>query len=130
MTPEKYLKETANTDLTSYNVPAERAADVAEGIHYAMGICTEAGEVMDIFKKNMMYGKPVDELNLKEELGDLLWYISGFCRHYGFAIEELMEMNINKLKARYPEKFTEEKALNRDLDAEKVALTGVKQTVD
>ena len=91
-------------------------------LHAAMGMTTEAGEFMDALKKHAMYGKPLDFVNLKEEVGDLLWYVALACTSLGVPIEEIMATNIAKLRARYPEKFTEKAALTRDLAAERRVL--------
>ena len=82
-------------------------------LHAAMGITTEAGEFVDPLKKHIFYGKELDTENLKEELGDLLWYIGIACDTLGVTVREVMEANIAKLRKRYPEQFTEEDALER-----------------
>ena len=87
-----------------------------------MGLVTEAGEFQDMLKKHVFYGKPLDEVNLKEEIGDLLWYCAIALEALDTDFEAVMETNINKLKARYPEKFTEDKAENRDLVKEREIL--------
>ncbi len=62
----------------------------------------------------MFYGKPLDENNLKEEAGDILWYIAGpLCRALGCTLDEIAQINVNKLRARYPEKYTDAAALAR-----------------
>jgi NTP pyrophosphatase (non-canonical NTP hydrolase) len=91
-------------------------------LHMALGMVTEAGEFADVYKKSLAYNKPIDYINLKEELGDMLWYIANFCTLQGWTMKEVMDINIKKLEARYPEKFTEDKAINRDLEAERKIL--------
>lgn len=91
-------------------------------LHAAIGMVTESGEFIDALKKNIFYDKPLDIVNLKEELGDLLWYVALAIRILGEDFEQIMETNINKLKARYPEEFTEHHALNRDLNKEREIL--------
>lgn len=91
-------------------------------LHMALGMSTEAGEFLDVFKKKLAYKKDIDYINLKEELGDQMWYIANFCNLQGWNMEDVMDINLNKLKARFPEKFTEEKALNRDLVKERQIL--------
>jgi NTP pyrophosphatase (non-canonical NTP hydrolase) len=98
--------------------------DVLQLLHGAMGISTEAGELMDAVKRFLIYGKPVDVTNIMEEIGDLFWYMSLIARCCGFTFEEAKAKNIAKLRARYPDKFTELAALNRNLDAELKALEG------
>lgn len=88
-----------------------------------MGLVTESGEMMDAFKK-LYYGKPIDRTNIIEELGDVMWYVSRMCDILGVTLEQVMAINIAKLTKRYPEKFTEEAALNRDLDGERKILEG------
>jgi len=102
----------------------DRSLDIetTDKLHCAIGIVTEAGELLDAFKKNIYYCKPFDKVNLKEEIGDLMWYISNFCRLNGFDLEDIMKININKLKVRFPEKFSNELAENRDLEAERREL--------
>jgi NTP pyrophosphatase (non-canonical NTP hydrolase) len=94
-------------------------------IHAAQGMATETGEFTDVLKKWIFYGKPVDEINLEEELGDLMWYVAEACNALGVDLNEVMYKNIEKLRTRYPEKFTEFDAQNRDLDAEREILEGV-----
>jgi NTP pyrophosphatase (non-canonical NTP hydrolase) len=94
----------------------------ADNVHMLFGMLTEAGELTDIFKKNLAYKKPIDWVNAQEEVGDLMWYIVNFCYMNNFDLGEILATNIAKLKARYPEKFTEEKANNRDLGKEREIL--------
>lgn len=161
--------------------------------HMNLGVITEIGEVLDIFKKNLAYGKAIDVVNLGEELADISWYIVNKCRFQEISLEDAFNTvtaevkdlldtqmfseeglskelktealmhpllqaycgptnsifsapivqlailaniaewfeldffqcltnNIDKLKVRYPEKFTEEAALNRNLEAERTEL--------
>lgn len=83
-------------------------------LHAALGMAGEAGEVIEHVKKSMFYGKPLDEAKLKEEAGDLLWYIAGpLCRALGCTLEELAAANVAKLEKRYPEKYSDLAALRR-----------------
>lgn len=91
-------------------------------MHCAIGVATESGELMDQFKRHIYYGKPLDVVNIKEELGDKMWYIMNLCRLLDLNLEEIMDININKLRVRFPDKFTNEAALNRNLDAERETL--------
>jgi NTP pyrophosphatase (non-canonical NTP hydrolase) len=163
-------------------------------IHMAMGVTTEIGEIVDIFKKNLAYAKDIDLVNLKEEIGDAFWYIANtyrtlnvyptelnelarnnaaltfhkfnikrfiahtlydvydlydnvidynesqnpqvieailcslrlrlivMCNHFGIDYIDCLKTNISKLEARYPEKFTQENALNRNLENERKIL--------
>lgn len=91
-------------------------------VHMIMGMVTEVGELQDIYKKHLAYGKPIDEVNEQEEIGDLMWYIGVHCKNKGWDLEDILERNIKKLQARYPEKFNSDNALNRDLDKEREIL--------
>lgn len=178
--------------LAARTCPSLGTPDLNER-HMNLGVVTEIGEALDIFKKFLAYQKPIDIVNLGEELADIAWYIVNKCRFHevpldddfdvvvseiGTVIKESMftesdlplelksealltvilmtycgptnnmfnapivqlavlasiaqfydldffqclTNNIDKLKVRYPEKFTEEAALNRDLDAERTEL--------
>lgn len=91
-------------------------------LHAAMGISTEAGELMDAFKRKMFYGKELDVVNLKEEMGDIMWYMAILMRELDLDFHEILQLNIDKLCARFPDKFTEFDALNRNLDKERKIL--------
>lgn len=93
-----------------------------DNIHMLMGMSTEIGELMDVFKKNIAYNKTIDWINVKEEIGDTLYYIASFCRINELDLEEILNMNISKLESRYPEKFTEYHANNRNLKREREIL--------
>ena len=90
--------------------------------HMLFGMSTEIGELIDVFKKDLAYNKVIDWTNVQEEIGDLLFYIANFCNINHFDLEDILENNVKKLQTRYPEKFTEENAKNRDTDAERKIL--------
>lgn len=101
----------------------ERKPDpIYDELHMVLGMVTEASEIADVYKKLIAYQKPLDEVNIQEELGDLLWFIDGFCYFKGYDIDKIKQMNIDKLAKRYPEKFSVEQALNRDLNLERTSL--------
>jgi NTP pyrophosphatase (non-canonical NTP hydrolase) len=95
-------------------------------LHAQLGISTEAGEFADAIKRYLYYGKDLDRTNLVEELGDLTWYIGLAIGALGTTWGQVFEANIKKLKARYPNKFSEESALNRDLETERNILDDYK----
>jgi NTP pyrophosphatase (non-canonical NTP hydrolase) len=123
MTPEDYVIAASRTEPPDgpilHRLANERTVRL---LHAAFGLCTETGEIQDTIKKHIFYGKPVDTANLEEEFGDVLWYLALLCRYLNVSFEQMMAKNIAKLKARFPEKFTEELALNRDLKAEQTAV--------
>lgn len=80
--------------------------------HAVFGLTSEAGEVAGIFQK-WYQGHELDEEHLMKEIGDCLWMITELCSAYGFSLEDVMQLNIDKLRARYPDGFSEEKSLHR-----------------
>lgn len=120
----KNYKELAlKTDHKDYQVVVDRIdKSNARLLHAALGLTTEAAEFTDPIKANIIYGKPLDIANLKEELGDMFWFLNIACDELGFTFEDLQELNIKKLKARYGDKFSSDKAINRDLEKEKEIL--------
>jgi len=120
MTNEEYLMQATHSD--SPNIQHINP----QVLHGAIGCGTEAGELLDAVKKAMFYGRELDTLNVKEELGDLLWYIALICNALDWSLNEVMEANIAKLRVRYPQQFTPEQAQQRDLHAELSALSSRK----
>jgi NTP pyrophosphatase (non-canonical NTP hydrolase) len=105
-----------------YDYDPETFQQKADLIHASMGLVTEAGEFQDMLKKHLFYGRELDTVNLKEEIGDLLWYCAIALNALDADFESVMQTNIDKLKARYPEKFTEKDANSRNLDKEREIL--------
>lgn len=103
------------TDRTCKHLPDGQhiSTEVYDLLHAVLGISGEAGELLDAVKKTFIYNKPLDVVNAKEELGDLLWYIALACRTLDVSFEEIMQMNIDKLSKRYPEKYTDADAIAR-----------------
>ena len=92
-------------------------------IHHAItGLSTEGGEMLGVIKAAQFYNRPVDIINLDEEIGDMLWYIALYCNARNTTFEKIAALNNKKLKARFPEKFTEFGANNRDLKNERKIL--------
>ena len=82
-------------------------------INGVMGLCGESGEAIDIVKKHLAQGHPLDREKLAKELGDIAWYLAETAYAIGYPLEEILQMNIDKLKARYPEGFSSENSINR-----------------
>ena len=96
-------------------------------IHAIIGIATESGELVDALCKVLSDRKAdgfatIDFVNVAEEGGDVLWYMAALAKATGCDIEKMMEINIAKLKARYPDKFTETAAIDRNITAERDIL--------
>ena len=83
----------------------ENDADVPHLLTAALGLTAESGEFTEVVKKILLQGKPYNEENvfhLKRELGDICWYIAQACMALDTTFDEIIEMNVEKLKARYP----------------------------
>jgi len=93
-------------------------------LHGAMGLVTEAAEIIDQLKKHIFYGKPLDLVNINEEQGDAEWYQAILCDETGAGLDAIHATNIAKLEKRYGSKFDAHRAMNRDLDAERRILEG------
>lgn len=72
----------------------------------ALGLGGEAGEAIDLVKKHLFHGQPLDVDKFRKELGDVLWYVSALATGAGLTLEEVAEANVAKLRARYPEGFS------------------------
>jgi NTP pyrophosphatase (non-canonical NTP hydrolase) len=115
----KTFKEYQESALRTAPTDVNKDHDLLHGV---LGLITEAAELADVLKKQHAYGKPIDRVNLKEELGDVLWYLPLLCRALDTDMESIAEMNIAKLKLRYPNKFSKEDAITRNLAAERRLL--------
>ena len=109
------------TRLSKRTLP-NLSTKLEDNIHMTLGLVTEASEIADVYKKKLAYGKEVDEVNVKEELGDLMFYIVNMCTINGWDLRDILETNVNKLLIRYPLTFSNENAINRNLTAERTEL--------
>ncbi len=82
-------------------------------INGVMGLCGEAGEAIDIVKRYLAQGHELDKEHLAKELGDIAWYLAETATVLGYSLEDILQMNIDKLKKRYPDGFDIEKSKNR-----------------
>ena len=105
-------------ESAEYQRAARRTAGSAKPQREALtlgglGIAGEAGEVADHIKKIVYHDHPLDAAKLAGELGDVLWYAAYLCDALGITLGEVMEANIAKLRARYPEGWSAERSQNR-----------------
>lgn len=87
------------------NLEHETDVNVSLLLTGAIGMASEGGEFAEIVKKCIFQGKPLDDetvFHCKRELGDIIWYWINSCRALGLDPNEVIEENVNKLKARYP----------------------------
>lgn len=117
-----YVSQALRTESRPDEAMLQRQAAVIRLDHAAKGLVTEAGEFNDALKKHVFYNRPLDRVNLVEELGDVLWYVAIACDVLGVSLEDVCNANLRKLKARYPEKFTEDRAATRSIENELEAM--------
>ena len=192
----EYRKLAMRTDSKINPASGLEFTDLDRIRHAVSGLVTESAELLDAYKKHIYYGKELDLVNIKEEIGDLFWYLALACdvldvdldiskitnkmnlaisrawvnslactasnpfgavylhaggvlagtkkakfidelnyvgntaaeliAFLGFNLDEILELNINKLKMRYPDKFDAQRAVNRDLDREREVLEACK----
>jgi len=91
-------------------------------LHGAIGVSTEANELLDAMKKHIFYGKPLDVVNVKEEIGDILYYCAILLDELNTDFDTVSTKVIEKLAVRYPDKFTLDNAVNRNLVEERKVL--------
>lgn len=116
---KEYIQNAIKTESIHFNVEGRERL-----LHAGIGLATESGEFLDALKKSIFYGKELDTVNLKEELGDVLWYMAIAMDALGTDFETEMEKNMRKLKARYGEKFSKDFAERRNLKKERAILEG------
>ena len=104
------INEYQKLAMTTLN-PALDKKDVL--INGVMGLCGESGEAIDIVKKHLAQGHELDTEHLAKELGDIAWYLAETAYAIGYPLEDILQMNIDKLKKRYPEGFSTERSLER-----------------
>ena len=78
-----------------------------------MGICGEGGECLDLMKKHMFQGHELSPDKLKDELGDIMWYLAITAESIGVKLEDIAEFNVNKLRTRYPNGFSSSDSVAR-----------------
>ena len=103
-----YQKAALRTESKVYNSYA--SSRIVQGL---MGLNGESGEAIDILKKHLFQGHPLDRAHLAKELGDVAWYLAVTADAIGYDLETIFQMNIDKLKERYPDKFDPELSKNR-----------------
>jgi NTP pyrophosphatase (non-canonical NTP hydrolase) len=120
----EFVRQTTSPASSEYPKLVERlnelegqGADVSRLMTAAFGMSAEAGEFTEVVKKIFLQGKPYNEENvfhMKRELGDLCWYLAQACMSLNTNFDEVLQMNYDKLSARYPEgSFSVYKSENR-----------------
>ena len=108
----EFVKQTTSPPSLDYAIMAARLAELevndvntTQLLTAALGLTAESGEFTEVVKKIVFQGKPYNEDNvfhMKRELGDICWYLAQACMALDTTFDEVLEMNVDKLKARYP----------------------------
>ena len=132
MNNKEYQRLAEITESKDFDVIRQRMTTIRSIrlIHSILGLASEVGEIADQLKKSIFYGKDLDVVNLAEELGDVFWYEALMTNelattHPEVSFDSIEEINIAKLKKRYGDKFSEQRAVKRDLDVERRILEGI-----
>lgn len=104
------VSEYENAAMRTANPCLTTRALLEDGL---MGLNGEAGECIDILKKHLFQGHSLDKEHMAKELGDVAWYLAVSCHAIGYSLEEVLQMNVEKLSKRYPNGFEEKRSLNR-----------------
>lgn len=109
MTPDEYQRLAQRTAEYARSQYTPRSCLC----NWAMGLSGEAGEFSELIKKHIFHGADLNKHKALNELGDILWYVAAATEELGSTLEIVMELNITKLKKRYPEQFTPAASLAR-----------------
>ena len=104
------INEYQNLAMTTLNPALSKQETLINGV---MGLCGESGEVIDLVKKHLHQGHPLDKEKLIKELGDIAWYLAEVAYVLDTDLDTVLEQNIAKIKARYPAGFDTEKSIHR-----------------
>ena len=104
------INEYQKLAMTTLNPALSEKEVLLNGV---MGLCGESGEAIDLVKKWMMQGHELDRVHLAKELGDVAWYLAETATAIGYDLETILQNNIDKLRARYPEGFTADRSMHR-----------------
>ena len=120
MTGNKYQRlamrtnDGKSTERLKYHTNVSNAqVDIGGVFNACLGLSGEVGELNDMVKKYVFHDHTMDEAHFKKEIGDIMWYVAMTCESCGYKLDDILEMNIDKLKARYPEGFSEQLSKNR-----------------
>ena len=107
MSPNEYQAEALRTAFgMNRALPME--------LNGVLGLAGESGECVDLMKKHLFQGHPLDKEHLAKELGDVAWYIAVTSYAIGYDLETILRMNVEKLQRRYPNGFEASRSLNRE----------------
>ena len=106
------INEYQSLAMRTLNPSLEKRDVLINGV---MGLCGEAGEAIDLVKKHLHQEHELDRDGLIRELGDVAWYLAETAHALDVDLETVLQMNIDKLRRRYPEGFDAERSTNREV---------------
>ena len=109
MTPNEYQREALRTVPDGFNFHSLLLMGV-------MGLAGESGEAVDLVKKHVFHEHDLNQEHLAKELGDVAWYLAVTAATIGYDLEEILQMNVDKLRKRYPDGFDPDRSNNRAPD--------------
>ena len=109
MTINEYQKETLRTARGMNH--KDTLDKIMNGV---LGLTGESGEVADMLKKHCYQGHALDTEHVAKELGDIAWYIAFTADALGYDLETILQMNVDKLRKRYPDGFSEDRSIHRE----------------
>ena len=104
------INEYQNLAMTTLNPELSKKDVLINGV---MGLCGESGEAIDIVKKHLHQGHPLDKEKLSGELGDIAWYLAETAWALDIPLENILQKNLDKLAKRYPEGFSADRSIHR-----------------
>lgn len=113
MTLDEYTNAAQRTSSEKYAARTSEGVCMKQLENGLMGLCGESGECMEILKKHRHQCHPLDRAKLKEELGDVLWYVAEAAVGAGFTLDEIARGNVEKLLTRYPAGFDPTRSVRR-----------------
>ena len=121
VTSTDYVELAMRTATEDFDAIESRFSDgeMSAIVHGAIGLAGESGELLDAIKKHIYYGNDLDVHNIIEELGDAMWYIARVCDALGVTLDDVMTINIDKLRARHGSKFRSDNATTRNIAQER-----------
>lgn len=107
MSPNEYQKEALRTAPIGIN-------HLSQLLNGVMGLAGESGEAVDLVKKHVFHEHDLDREHLAKELGDVAWYLAVTAYVIGYDLEKILQMNVDKLRKRYPDGFNPARSQNRE----------------
>lgn len=104
------INEYQKLAMTTLNPELDKKDILINGV---MGLCGESGEAIDIVKKHLAQGHELDKEHLAKELGDIAWYLAEAATAIGYDLDDIFQLNIEKLKERYPQGFSVNNSVHR-----------------